>query len=136
MNKARLDGRLSEPGRLIVQVIARDGRVREAARALPADQFEVVFSMDRQHALSMLGEKRCDIVVVELEVGGFGIVRELRDIPSAQAAGVIMLCDRPHDRWLSMQAGADEVIVKPLEDITTLKDAIQRLIATERATRD
>jgi hypothetical protein len=42
---------------------------------------------------------------------------------------LVMLCDRPHDRWLCHQAGAQQVIVKPLPDPMALLLALDAVLA-------
>lgn len=118
--------------KLRVQVLAHDDRVRQAARALPAERFDVSYSTDPDAAFSVLRNKGCDLAVVELEVGGFGFVRDLRAAPLTNQARVVMLCNRPHDRWLCLQAGADEVLIKPLQDVTTLISAIDLVLQTAK----
>lgn len=108
-----------------VHVLALDDRVRQAARSLPADRFEVSFSRRREEALLVTKQTGCDLAIVELEAGGFGVVRDLRARESTRNVAVVMVCERPHDRWLCLQAGADEVLLKPLQDVMTLTRAIE-----------
>lgn len=112
-----------------VHVLTRDERVRQAARGLVSSRTEVSFSEDASDAPQ--GAAGCDVAVIDLQLGGFSVVRELRALATTENIRVVMLCDRPHDRWLCMQAGADQVIVKPLPDTTTLSNAILTALSRE-----
>lgn len=107
-----------------VQVVSDDDRVTKAARSLP-DEYDVTISRNREQALAAIDKQGCDVAVLELEGGGFGTAKDLRANNATREARVVLLCDRPHDRWLCFQAGADEVIVKPLRDVLTLANAIE-----------
>lgn len=114
-----------------VQVISGDGRVRQASQAL-GPRFEVTISSNREQAFPAIAKQGCDVAVIELEGGGFGTVKDLRATETTRMTRVVMLCDRPHDRWLCMQAGADEVIIKPLQDVTTLVNAIENALRSTK----
>ena len=73
--------------------------------------------------------------VLELQMGdygGFALAKDLRALPSMSDLPLVMLCDRPHDRWLCRQAGAAEVIVKPMPDPTVLLDAVDAALPASR----
>jgi DNA-binding response OmpR family regulator len=112
--------RLPEPIR--VHVLSTDRRVQDAAKALPAT-YSVGFSTDKWEALREI-ETRADIAVIELDLGGFGVTRDIRERTTDRHVRVVMLCSRPHDRWLCKQAGADEVLIKPLSDTSVLIKAV------------
>lgn len=114
--------------RMKVHVLAHDERLRQAARSLSPKRFEVSYSSNRAEALSVISDMGCDLAIIELEGGGFGVARDLRADPRTKDARVVMVCDRPHDRWLCLQAGADEVLVKPLQDVMTLMKAIDSVL--------
>lgn len=116
------------PDRVHVHVLSDDERVREFARGLDPARYEVSFSSHRYEALVQVKKKPCDIAVIELELGGFGATKDLRALQTVRYIRVVMLCDRAHDRWLSLQAGADAVIVKPLQDLLQLQNAIELLL--------
>lgn len=117
--------------RPIVLIVSGDGRVIEAGRSLPADQFEVTFARTAQEALVAVMANPPEVVVIELfdgDFGGFALSKQLRDIPEMPPFDVVMLCDRPHDRWLCRQAGAAAVIVKPIDDPSELLDALDSIL--------
>ena len=110
-----------------VHIVTDDDRVRQAGRSLPADRFAVTFSASATDALAQVRKTRPSVAVLELRLGdygGFALAKDLHALPSMRDLPLVMLCDRPHDRWLCRQAGAREVIVKPLPDPTVLLDAL------------
>lgn len=107
--------------RIRVHVLSRDERVIRAGRSLPAEGYEVTSSPSATEAVPDV--YRCDIAVIDLERGGFSTVSAIR-ARSGGRVRAIMLCDRPHDVWLCKQAGADEVLVKPLDDPSALTSVI------------
>jgi len=70
-------------------------------------------------------------VIAELSLEGFAFAKDLRDRPYGDSIAIILLCDREQDRWLCKQAGADEVIVKPLPDTSTLLRAVDAAVRTK-----
>lgn len=110
------------PDSVRVHVLSSDERIREAARALPSN-YSVSFSMDKWEAIHEIA-RNSDIAVIELDIGGFGVTREILQRSHDRNVRLIMICSRPQDRWLCKQAGAHEVIVKPLSDISQLTRAI------------
>lgn len=108
--------------------MAEDRRIREAARALDADSFEVSLSSTPFEALTS-AQVGFEVAVIELRLNGFSVARELRENPKTAGARIVMLPDRAHDEWLCRQAGADFVIVKPLPDTSTLERAITSILA-------
>lgn len=119
----------SPMSQLKVLVLAEDGRIRETAAGLPA-RFEVAFTTDMESALREVAKNGCDIAIVELALNGFAFAKDLPPIPGRQAR-LIMICERSEDRWLSHQAGAAQVLVKPLSDPSVLLEAIEAALADE-----
>jgi CheY-like chemotaxis protein len=116
-------------GKTAVHVLALDERIREAARALDPSRFTVAFSSNRAEAIAAVDSARPDIVVIDLVLGGFDVARDLRARPHLDVK-LVMFCDRPHDKWLCRQAGAQEVIVKPLADLDSLLQAVESAMKT------
>lgn len=112
--------------RIRVHVLSDDPRVRDSARSLPPN-FEVTYSVDKWEALRAISES-ARVGVIELDLGGFGIATEVRQrVPDRNRLSIVMLCSRPHDRWMCLQAGADEVLIKPLNDTDALRKSILKL---------
>lgn len=108
-----------------VQVLSADRKVTDAARALPAGRYSVSLSSDLEEFLEAIDERACDVAVIDLALNGYAAGVELTSRQSG--CRVVMVCDRPHDRWLCLQAGANEVLVKPLQDPAELIKAVNAL---------
>jgi CheY-like chemotaxis protein len=113
---------MNPPEEVRVHVFSSDERIREAAGALPS-RYSATFSSDKWQALKDIAHN-ANVAVIELDLGGFGVTKEIRERTRDRHVRVIMLCSRPHDRWLCKQAGADEVLVKPLSDVSLLVNAV------------
>jgi CheY-like chemotaxis protein len=111
-----------------VHVLSEDDHVSGAAKALDASRFELSFSTERTSALSRMS-KGCDVAVIDLRSNGFAVARDLKANPATREVSIVMLCDRMADKWLCHQAGAKEVLVKPLSDPTELTSAVERSVA-------
>lgn len=106
--------------------------MQQAGRALPPEQFEVTYATSAQAAMAQAVRYPPEVAVLELQVGdfgGFALAKQLRDLLATKPFQLVMLCDRPHDRWLCRQAGAAAVIVKPLGDPSELRDALDAVMA-------
>src|SRR5256884_6895776 len=118
-----------------VHVFTDDDRIRQAARSLPAARYFVTYSDTAPDAIDEVRKSKPAIAVLELRVGdygGFALAKDLHALPSMGNLPLVMLCDRPHDRWLCYQAGAAEVIVKPMPDPTVLLDAVDAALPASR----
>lgn len=123
---------MSPPEPLGVHVFTDDDRVRQAARSLPPERYAVSYSATAPDAIDEVRRSRPAAAVLELRVGdygGFALAKDLHALPSMGDLPLIMLCDRPHDRWLCRQAGAREIIVKPLPDPMALLQALDAALA-------
>lgn len=118
---------VSENTLLKVHVLAADERLIEAAKSLPQSRFRVEFSTDLDQALKMIASDPCDVAVIDLDLNGFALAKDLRAAPETSATRIVMVCGRFQDRWLCRQAGADEVLIKPIPDVSDLVSAVARL---------
>ena len=119
---------MNPPERVGVHIFTDDARVRLAGEALPAQRFDVTYSSTAGEALAEVRRTHPSVAVLELRVGdygGFALAKDLHNLPSMGDLPVVMLCDRPHDRWICRQAGAAEVIVKPIPDPSVLLGALE-----------
>lgn len=124
------------PERIGVHIFTDDDRVREAGRSLPAERFIVTYSETATAAITEVRLSRPSAAVLELRVGdygGFALAKDLHALPSMDHLPLVMLCDRPQDRWLCRQAGAQVVIVKPLPDPMALLEAIDSVLSLSPA---
>ncbi|MEO7803627.1 MAG: hypothetical protein ABIS18_04110 [Actinomycetota bacterium] len=115
-----------------VRVLAGDESVRDAATSLPQPRFDVDLYRDKKSFLAVSERGDCDVAVIDLQLGGFSAARDLRDLPEMSEALVVMLCEREQDRWLCKQGGADLVLVKPLQDVTTLMTALDSVLESTK----
>jgi DNA-binding response OmpR family regulator len=122
----------SQGGPVGVHVFTDDDRIRQAARSLPAARYVVTYSHTAPDAIDEVRKSRPALAVLELRVGdygGFALAKDLHALPSMHKLPLVMLCDRPQDRWLCHQAGAQQVIVKPLPDPMSLLLAVDAALA-------
>lgn len=72
-------------------------------------------------ALAAIPSIRPDLVILDLQIGNMGGIATCHAIRNEVAAGrmddvdVLLLLDRPDDRWLAATSGADGWMVKPLD---------------------
>lgn len=118
--------RMNLPEPVRVRVLSDDERIRQSALTLPSNYSVELF--DQPLAALAAIELDGDIAIIELGLGGYGITHDIRE-RAGREVKVVMICSRPQDRWLCRQAGADDVLVKPLRDPSVLTDAIDRLNA-------
>lgn len=102
----------------LVVVVTDDAQLNEAATyAFPAD-VEVVTVPDARAALDLMQDRTPDVAVVDLQAGsagGFSLAREMSQTERLAQIPILMLLDRPDDRWVAEQGGARLVRVKPVE---------------------
>lgn len=115
-----------------VRVLAIDERIRESAKSLPQLRYAVDLYRERKSLLAAAEEGRCDVAVIDLQLCGFSTARDLRELPEMSELAVVMFCDREQDRWLCVQGGADVVLVKPLQDTTTLVMAVESAMDSKK----
>jgi CheY-like chemotaxis protein len=116
-----------------ILVVDDEPAVREAVeRALRLDGHEVSLAADGQEALSALGSRQPDAVVLDLlmpRVDGLELCRRMRG--GGDRTPVLMLTarDAVADRVAGLDAGADDYLVKPfaLEELLARVRAPQRL---------
>ena len=89
---------------------------------LSAEYFEVMTVASGAEALEACEQGNCDIVLLDVmmpEMDGFEVARRLKSNPSTHHIPIIMLTalDQPSDRVRGLDAGADEFLTKPVNDI-------------------
>lgn len=116
-------------------VIASDApSVRAEVLAVVGDPdttvVELASGADVAHAV---GEHRCDLVIVDLQMGNMGGMAVCLDLHLAASYGalpdvpVLMLLDRRADVFLAHRSSADGFLVKPLDPIR-IRRAVAALI--------
>ena len=86
------------------------------ARGLVGEGYEVQIAADGIRAITMAGERRYDLAVLDVTMpgmSGFELCRRLRD--QVQGIGIILLTarDAVDDRVRGLDAGADDYLTKP-----------------------
>ena len=105
---------------LVVDDIEANVRLLEAK--LQAEYYEVTTAKDGHEALKMAVEARPDIILLDVMMpglDGFEVCRRLRADPATRHIPVIMVTalDGRRDRLTGLEAGADDFITKPIDDV-------------------
>lgn len=105
---------------LIVDDIPTNVRLLEAR--LTAEYFDVHTAASGPAALDILADGQIDIVLLDVMMpgmDGFEVCRRLKAEPRTAHIPVVMITalDQPSDRVRGLQAGADDFLTKPVDDV-------------------
>ncbi|MCA1952967.1 MAG: PleD family two-component system response regulator [Hyphomicrobiales bacterium] len=108
---------------LIVDDVFANIRLLEAR--LTAEYFSVLTAMNGPQALDICERGECDIVLLDVMMpgmDGFEVCRRLKAAPSTAHLPVVMVTalDSPADRLAGLQAGADDFLTKPINELALL----------------
>jgi PAS domain S-box-containing protein len=110
----------SAPRQDLPRVLLADDNadLREYARRLLAEQYQVHVVADGQAALEAARELRPDLIISDVmmpRLDGFGLIREVRADPQLRAIPIILLSARAGEesRIEGLDRGADDYLVKP-----------------------
>ncbi|WP_439576169.1 PleD family two-component system response regulator [Phreatobacter sp.] len=108
---------------LVVDDIPANVKLLEAR--LSAEYFDVITAMSGPEALSICDRAQCDIVLTDVMMpgmDGFEVCRRLKANPATHHLPVIMVTalDQPSDRVKGLEAGADDFLTKPVNDIALI----------------
>ena len=132
---------------LVVDDIEANVRMLEAK--LSAEYYEVLTAYDGPTALAMAAAEQPDIVLLDVMMpgmDGFQVCRRLKDDPETRHVPVVLVTalDGRADRIAGLEAGADEFLTKPIDDVmlfarvrslTRLKTVIDELRVREASGR-
>src|SRR5690606_31570500 len=105
---------------LVVDDIATNVRLLEVR--LAAEYYDVVTASSGQQALDICNHSHVDIVLLDVmmpEMDGFEVCRRLKANPKTHHLPVVLITalDQPSDRVEGLEAGADEFLAKPYDDM-------------------
>jgi two-component system cell cycle response regulator len=122
---------------LVVDDLVANIKLLEAR--LAAEYFEVVTAMNGPAALEICARGQCDIVLLDVMMPGMDgleVCRRLKANPRTAHIPVVMITalDQPADRVAGLEAGADDFLTKPVNDIaliTRVKSLVRLKMAAD-----
>lgn len=127
---------------LIVDDLVANIRLLEAR--LAAEYFEITTAMNGPAALDICARGQCDIVLLDVMMPGMDgleVCRRLKNNPRTAHIPVVIITalDQPEDRLAGLEAGADDFLTKPVNDIaliTRVKSLVRlKMLTDELMTR-
>lgn len=132
---------------LVVDDIEANVKLLEAK--LAAEYYEVLTANDGPTALAVAAAESPDIILLDVMMpgmDGFAVCRRLKDDPTTRHIPVVLVTalDGRSDRIEGLEAGADEFLTKPIDDVmlfarvrslTRLKQVMDELRAREASGR-
>ena len=102
-----------------------DTNVKLLEARLAAEYFEVRTAKSGPEALQICARERADVILLDVMMpgmDGFEVCRKLKADPRTQHIPVIMVTalDQPSDRVKGLEAGADDFLTKPVDDIALI----------------
>ncbi len=108
---------------LVVDDILANVKLLEAR--LSAEYFEVLTAYNGNQALNVMTRERVDVVLLDVMMpgmDGFEVCRRIKTDPKLAHVPVIMVTalDQPSDKVQGLDAGADDFLTKPVDDIALI----------------
>jgi two-component system cell cycle response regulator len=122
---------------LVVDDVPANLKLLEAR--LNAEYFEVLTAQSGREALEICERGACDIVLLDVmmpQMDGFEVARRLKKNPATLHIPIIMVTalDQPSDRVRGLEAGADDFLTKPVNDlalITRVRSLVRLKMVTD-----
>src|SRR5436305_806447 len=106
---------------LVVDDIEANVRLLEAK--LQAEYYDVLTAFGGASALALAAAEKPDIILLDVmmpEMDGFEVCRRLKHDPATRHIPVVLVTalDGRRDRLTGLEAGADDFLTKPIDDVT------------------
>ncbi len=108
---------------LVVDDIMANVKLLEAR--LSAEYFDILTAYSGPEALEVLSKESADVVLLDVMMpgmDGFEVCRRIKQNPKLSHVPVIMVTalDQPSDKVHGLEAGADDFLTKPVDDIALI----------------
>lgn len=108
---------------LVVDDVLANVKLLEAK--LSAEYFEVLTALNGPDALEIVANEEPDLLLLDVMMpgmDGFQVCRTIKENPETEHIPVVMVTalDQPSDRVAGIEAGADDFLTKPVNDIALM----------------